>query len=84
VKKQCERVKASNLDHSLLSLIDKTSVANVIAAIVILAGIVSVFLEIPSSEMLLLLTGAGIGYLFKNGLPKKLHLDRNTDSISTQ
>jgi len=52
----------------MMSLIDKTSVANVISAIIILAGIVSVFLQIPSNEMLLLLTGAGIGYLFKNGI----------------
>jgi len=51
-----------------MSLIDKTSVANVIAAVVILAGVISVFLQIPSSELLLLLTGAGIGYLFKNGI----------------
>jgi len=65
-------------------LIDKTSVANVISAVIILAGIVSVFLQIPSNEMLLLLTGAGIGYLFKNGLPKKLNLDPNTNVISTQ
>jgi len=68
----------------MLSLIDKTSVANVISAVIIIAGIVSVFLQIPSNEMLLLLTGAGIGYLFKNGLPKKLHLDPNTNVISTQ
>jgi len=54
----------------VLSLIDKTSVANVISAIIILAGIVSVFLQIPSNEMLLLLTGAGIGYLFKNGITR--------------
>jgi len=54
-----------------LSLIDKTSVANVISAIIILAGIVSVFLQIPSNEMLLLLTGAGIGYLFKNGITSR-------------
>jgi len=68
----------------VLSLIDKTSVANVISAVIIIAGIVSVFLQIPSNEMLLLLTGAGIGYLFKNGLPNKLRLDPNTNVISTQ
>jgi len=69
----------------VLRLIDKTSVANVIAAIVILAGVVSVFLQIPSSEMLLLLTGAGIGYLFKNNLPgKKINKNPDPDVISTQ
>ena len=68
----------------MLSLIDKTSVANVIAAIVILAGVVSVFLQIPSSEMLLILTGAGIGYLFKNGIVNRAAVKTNTDPISTQ
>jgi len=68
-----------------LSLIDKTSVANVIAAVVIIAGVVSVFLQIPSSEMLLILTGAGIGYLFKNGIAKRTANKSNTSEvISTQ
>jgi len=81
VKKQCEKVKASNLDQYLLSLIDKTSVANVIAAVIILAGVISVFLGIESNEMLLLITGAGIGYLFKNGIvsrAKRTGIDPNT------
>jgi len=70
----------------VLSLIDKTSVANVIAAVVILAGVVSVFLQIPSSEMLLILTGAGIGYLFKNGLVNRSNksVTPAADPISTQ
>jgi len=38
------------------------------AAVGIIAGIVSVFLGIESNEMLVLITGAGIGYLFKNGV----------------
>jgi len=67
-----------------MSLIDKTSVANIISAFVIVAGVVSVFMGIESNEMLLLLTGAGIGYLFKNGLTKKLTLDKNTGVVSTQ
>jgi len=49
-------------------LIDKASIANIIASIAILSGIVSVFLAVPSNEMLVLITGAGIGYLFKNGI----------------
>lgn len=48
-------------------LIDKASTANIMAAISIAAGIAAVFSGIPNSEILLLLTGAGIGYLFKNG-----------------
>jgi len=38
------------------------------ASIGILAGIASVFLNVASNEMLVLITGAGIGYLFKNGI----------------
>jgi len=64
-------------------LLDKTNIANVIAAIIILAGIVSVFLQIPSNEMLLLLTGAGIGYLFKNGVTLRSSTTK-PDPISTQ
>jgi len=68
-----------------LSLLDKTNIANVIAAIIILAGIVSVFLQIPSNEMLLLLTGAGIGYLFKNGVTLRSNTNKtNLDPVSTQ
>jgi len=62
----------------LLSLIDKATVANIIAAIGVLAGILSVFMGIESNEMLLLITGAGIGYLFKNGIPKRREIDPNT------
>jgi len=51
-----------------MSLIDKTTIANVIASIAIISGIVSVFLGVASNEMLVLITGAGIGYLFKNGI----------------
>jgi len=66
-------------------LIDKTSVANIISAIIILAGVVSVFIGIESNEMLLLLTGAGIGYLFKNGLPKtKINPNTGETVVSTQ
>jgi len=51
-----------------MSLIDKASIANIIASVAILSGITSVFLSVPSNEMLVLITGAGIGYLFKNGV----------------
>jgi len=69
----------------MMSLIDKTSVANIISAFVIIAGVASVFMGIPSNEMLLLLTGAGIGYLFKNNLPKtKLNKNTGETEISTQ
>jgi len=53
-----------------MSLLDKTNIANVIASIAIISGIVSVFLNVASNEMLVLITGAGIGYLFKNGIVK--------------
>jgi len=65
-------------------LIDKTSVANVMSAVAIVAGIVSVFMGIENNEMLILITGAGIGYLFKNGIPKGTTIDKNTGAISTQ
>jgi len=51
-----------------MNLIDKATIANVMASIGILAGIASVFLNVASNEMLVLITGAGIGYLFKNGV----------------
>jgi len=54
-----------------LTLIDKATIANIMAAFGIIAGVVSVFLSIESNEMLVLITGAGLGYLFKNGLPHK-------------
>jgi len=56
-----------------MSLIDKTTIANVIASIAILSGIASVFLNVASNEMLVLITGAGIGYLFKNGIQSRLN-----------
>jgi len=55
----------------VLNLIDKASIANVMASVGIVAGIASVFLGVASNEMLVLITGAGIGYLFKNGIPSK-------------
>jgi len=54
-----------------MSLLDKTNIANVMAALGIIAGIVSVFMNVASNEMLVLITGAGIGYLFKNGITPK-------------
>jgi len=64
-----------------MSLIDKASIANIIASIAIISGIVSVFLAIPSNEMLVLITGAGIGYLFKNGITQ--HSNTSTPPGST-
>jgi len=52
----------------VLNLIDKATIANVMASVGIVAGIASVFLGVASNEMLVLITGAGIGYLFKNGI----------------
>lgn len=66
-----------------MTLIDKATIANVMAAVGIIAGIASVFLEVGSNEMLILITGAGIGYLFKNGVTTR----SNTPSpgvVSTQ
>lgn len=51
-----------------MSLIDKATIANIMAATGIIAGIASVFIGVASNEMLVLITGAGIGYLFKNGV----------------
>jgi len=53
-------------------------------ALVILAGIVSVFVGIESNEMLLLLTGAGIGYLFKNGIISRVNTPPLGPVVSTQ
>jgi len=65
-----------------MSLLDKTNIANVIASIAIISGIASVFLNVASNEMLVLITGAGIGYLFKNGVSainsKRTGIDPNT------
>jgi len=63
-----------------LSIINKATVANVSAGFVIIAGVVGYFLDLPSSEMMLLLVGAGIGYLFKNGNINVIRSeDKNTD-----
>jgi len=51
-----------------MSLINKATIANIMAAFGIIAGVVSVFIGIESNEMLVLIAGAGIGYLFKNGI----------------
>ena len=67
-----------------MTLIDKATIANVMAAVGIIAGIASVFLAIPSNEMLVLITGAGIGYLFKNGIANRPHTDPNTGAVSNQ
>jgi len=65
-------------------LIDRCSIANIMAAAGIVAGIASVFLDIAANEMLVLITGAGIGYLFKNGIAKGLTLNPSTGAINTQ
>jgi len=63
-----------------LTLISKATVANVVAGFVIIAGVVGYFMDIDSSEMMLLLVGAGIGYLFKNGNINVLGIeDKNTN-----
>ncbi len=57
-----------------MSFLKKSIIANVIAGFVIIAGVIAVFTDIENSELLLLLVGAGIGYLFKgveNGVIKK-------------
>jgi len=51
-----------------MSLIDKTSIANLMAAFIIVTGITMIFLEVPKNDIMSLLIGAGIGYLFKNGI----------------
>jgi len=62
-----------------LSLISKATVANIVAGFVIIAGVIGYFLDLPASEMMLLLVGAGIGYLFKNGNINVLGIeDKNT------
>jgi len=50
------------------------------AAFGIIAGVVSVFIGVESNEMLVLITGAGIGYLFKNGLP---HNETKTEGLTS-
>ena len=65
-------------------LIDKATVANVIAAVGVLAGIVSVFIGIPSNDILILIIGAGIGYLFKNGITARSNAPKDPEVVSTQ
>jgi len=60
-----------------MSLIDKTSIANLMAAFIIVTGITMIFLEVPKNDIMSLLIGVGIGYLFKNGLIQK----KNTEVI---
>jgi len=60
-----ERIAGEGVE--VLSIINKATVANVSAGFVIIAGVVGYFMDLPASEMMLLLVGAGIGYLFKNG-----------------
>ena len=57
-------------ENEFCKFANKTHIANLIAAFAIIAGIVFVFviamtgLEIAVPEMLTLIVGAGIGYLF--------------------
>jgi len=62
------------------------STANIMAAFGIIAGVVSVFYGIESNDMLILITGAGVGYLFKNGISRgKIPQGNNPpDPVSTQ
>jgi len=55
-----------------MSLINKTSIANLMAGFIIVTGITMIFLEIPKNDIMSLLIGAGIGYLFKNGIANKI------------
>jgi len=48
-----------------MSLVNKASIANLVSAFIIVAGVVSFFLGIESNDMIMILMGAGIGYLFK-------------------
>ena len=61
-----------------MSLINKTSIANIMAGFIIVTGIASFFLEIPTNDIMSLLIGAGIGYLFKNGIEKKINIEKVT------
>jgi len=54
-----------------MSLINKTSIANLMAAFIIVTGVTSFFMGIPTNDIMSLLIGAGIGYLFKNGIISK-------------
>jgi len=58
-----------------MSLINKTSIANIMAGFIIVTGVTSFFLGIPTNDIMSLLIGAGIGYLFKNGIEKKINVE---------
>jgi len=61
-----------------MSLINKTSIANIMAAFIIVTGITMIFLEVPKNDIMSLLIGAGIGYLFKNGIEKRINIEKVT------
>jgi len=54
-----------------MSLINKTSIANLMAGFIIVTGVTSFFLGIPTNDIMSLLIGTGIGYLFKNGITQR-------------
>jgi len=58
----------------------KATFANVMASAAIAAGIAGYFLGIEPSESILLITGAGIGYLFKNGNINVLRTNETKDT----
>jgi len=53
-----------------MSLINKTSIANLMAGFIIVTGVTAFFMGIETNQVMSLLIGAGIGYLFKNGITK--------------
>jgi len=55
-----------------MSLINKTSIANLMAGFIIVTGVTSFFMGLETNQIMSLLIGAGIGYLFKNGIEKKI------------
>ena len=61
-----------------MSLINKTSIANIMAGFIIVTGVTMIFLEVPKNDIMSLLIGAGIGYLFKNGIEKKINIEKVT------
>jgi len=50
------------------------------AGFIIVSGIIMIFLEVPKNDIMSLLIGAGIGYLFKNGIEKKINIDKITNT----
>lgn len=46
------------------------------AGFIIVTGVIMIFLEIPKNDIMSLLIGAGIGYLFKNGIEKKINIEK--------